>query len=314
MPESRGRDAARPRDIPKAGWRDILLRIKDRLTRDHVSVVAAGVAFFGLLALFPAIGALISVAGLVMDPAQVEQELGRLAATLPPDAASILTDQASKVAARETAGGVMAAVGIVLAVYGASKGTMTLIEGINIAYGEEVERGFVMQYVLGLVLTLFLVLGMLIAIALVVLVPALLGHLGLPPLLSTLVSLIRWPILAAMALLGLAVLYRFAPDRARPRWRWVTPGALLATIIWVAGSIAFSIYVRNFGSYGETYGALGGVIILLTWLWLSAFIVLLGAEFNAEAEHQTERDSTTGAPQAVGKRGAVKADATGRVP
>jgi membrane protein len=152
------------------------------------------------------------------------------------------------------------------------------------------------------------------ALAATVAAPALLGSLGFSEGVSAAVSWGRWPLLALFAIFGLAVVYRYGPSRATPRWQWVSAGAVFATILWIAASIAFSIYVRNFGSYNETYGALGGVIILLTWLWVSAFVVLLGAEVNSEAEYQTKRDSTTGAPRPQGKRGAVKADTTGAAP
>ncbi len=312
---SRGRSARRPSEIPAKGWRDIALRVWTELTVDHVTVVSAGVAFFGLLAIFPAIGALISIAGLVMDPATIEAQIESTASVLPQNAATILQEQARSVASNSGTGlGLAAIFGVILSLYGASKGMRTLMEGMNIAYDEEETRGFVAQYALSMVLTLFLILGVLIALAFTVVVPALLGSLGLPDQIVTLVEWGRWPLLAVLTVLGLAVLYRFGPSREDPTWRWVSWGSVVATGLWVIGSIAFSIYVRNFGSYSESYGALGGVIILLTWLWLSAYIVLLGAEINSEMEHQTKRDTTTGERQPKGKRGAVKADEVGRSP
>ncbi len=312
---ARGRHAQTPRDIPAKGWRDIAWRVKDELTADHVSVVSAGVAFFGLLALFPAIATLMSIAGLVMDPTTIEEQLSSVASVLPEDAASILQEQARSVASNSGTGlGLAAIAGFLISLYGASKGMLTLIEGMNIAYDEEEKRGFVKLYAVSFALTLFLVLGLLIALAFTVVVPALLGNLGLPDGIVTLVEWGRWPLLAILTMLGLSVLYRFAPSREDPEWRWVSWGAVVATILWLAGSVAFSVYVRNFGSYSESYGALGGVIILLTWLWLSGYIVLLGAEINSEMEHQTERDTTTGRDRPLGERGAIKADEVGRSP
>ena len=312
---SRGRHADRPSEIPAKGWRDIALRVKDEISNDHVSVVAAGVAFFGLLAIFPAIGALMSIAGLVMDPASIESQLESVVAVLPENAASILQEQARAVAANSGTGlGLAALLGILLSLYGASKGMRTLMEGMNIAYDEEEERGFIKQYAVSLALTLFLIVGLLIALGATVVIPALLGNLGLPGSLVTLIEWGRWPLLAILTVLGLAVLYRYGPSREAPAWRWVTWGSAVGTVLWIIGSIGFSIYVRNFGSYNESYGALGGVIILLTWLWLSAFIVLLGAEINSEMEHQTSRDTTTGDREPMGKRGAVKADTVARTP
>ncbi len=311
----RGRRAQSPGQIPAKGWRDIAFRVWGELTADHVTVVSAGVAFFGLLAIFPAIGALMSITGLFMDPAAIESQLEEVASVLPQNAASILQEQARSVASNSGTGlGLAALLGVVLSLYGASKGMRTLMEGMNIAYDEEEDRGFLKEYAVSFGLTLFLILGLLIALGFTVVVPALLGNLGLPEVIVTTVEWGRWPLLAILTILGLAVLYRYGPSREDPEWRWVSWGSVIATILWIAGSIAFSIYVRNFGSYNESYGALGGVIILLTWLWLSAYIVLLGAEINSEMEHQTEHDTTTGRNLPKGERGAVKADEVGRSP
>jgi membrane protein len=310
----RGRQADRPTQIPKAGWRDILLRTKREISDDHVSIIAAGVAFYGLLALFPAIAAMIAIWGLLFDPQQIEQQIEALSGLLPPDAAAIVTEQARKVAAGGGDLSFAAAAGILFALYSASKGMKALIEGLNIIYDEEEKRGFIKLNLVALGLTLAVIVAMIVALGLIIIVPALLGNLGLGPLAQTLVDLLRWPILFVGALFVLAVLYRYAPCRAQPRWRWVSWGAGVATVIWIIGSIAFSIYVQNFGSYNETYGSIGAVIILLMWFWLSAFIVLLGAELNSEMEHQTERDSTTGAAQPRGRRGAYVADQVGEVP
>lgn len=312
---NRGGRASRPRDIPKPGWRDILLRVKDEITTDHVAVVSAGVAFFGLLAVFPAIAALISIAGLILDPAAIEEQLASVAGVLPENAAEIIEGQAREVASGAGAGiGLAAAAGILFSLYSASKGMKSLIEGMNIAYDEEEDRGFVALNVTALALTLFLIVGVLIAFGATLAAPALLGSIGLSQGAQAAVTYGRWPLLAILTIFGLAVVYRYGPSREHPQWRWVSPGAVVATIVWLIGSIAFSIYVRNFGSYNESYGALGGGVILLTWLWLSGFIILLGAEFNSEMEDQTDEDTTTGAPRRKGDRGAEKADTTARTP
>ena len=225
-----------------------------------------------------------------------------------------MADQARKVAAGGGGLGLAAAGGILLALYSASKGTKALIEGLNIIYDEEEKRGFIKLNFMALAFTLGVIVAMIVALGLIVVVPIVLRFVGLGPIVDALVSILRWPILFAGALVVLAALYRFAPSRAAARWRWVTWGAAIATVIWVLGSIAFSIYVRNFGSYNETYGSIGAVIILLMWLWLSTFVVLLGAEVNSEMEHQTERDSTTGAPEPRGRRGARVADEVAESP
>jgi membrane protein len=310
----RGRQADRPSRIPRAGWRDILLRTKNEIGEDHISLIAAGVAFYALLALFPAIAAMIAIWGLAFDPQQIGRQIEALSGILPQQAAAIVTDQARQVAGGGGGLSLAAAAGIVFALYSASKGTKALIEGLNVTYDEEEKRGFIRLNLLALALTLGVILAMIVAIGLIIVVPALLGNLGLGSLVQGLIGLLRWPILFLGALLVLAVLYRYAPSRAAARWRWVSWGAAVATVVWVIGSIAFSIYVSNFGSYNETYGSLGAVIILLMWFWLSSFVVLLGAEVNAEMEHQTEQDSTTGAPEPRGRRGAYVADQVGEVP
>ena len=312
--DGRGRQATGPTEIPKTGWRDILLRVKGEISDDHVSISAAGVAFYALLAIFPAIAALIGIAGLIFDPAAIAAQIAQVAALLPENAAQILEDQGRKVA-ENTGGATLAAIGgLALALYSASTGMRTLMEGMNIAYDEDEKRGFVALYATSLALTVVLVIGAVVAMGAVLVLPALLGSLGLGSVFQGLLTYGRWPVLALLMILGLAVIYRYAPSRADARWSWITPGAVVASILWVIASIAFSIYVSNFGSYNETYGSLGGVIILLMWLWLSAFIVLLGAELNAEMEHQTERDTTTGESQPMGQRGAAMADKIGPTP
>ena len=310
----RGREASRPSEIPKSGWRDILLRVKAEISDDHVSISAAGVAFYGLLAIFPAIAALIGIAGLMLDPAAIEAQLEQVASILPENAAQIVQDQARKVA-QNTGGTTFAVIaGLALALYSASSGMRTLMESMNIAYDEEEKRGFVRLYATALVLTLVLIVGVVIALGAMVVLPALLGSLGLGSVFQALLTYGRWPVLALLMVLGLAVIYRYGPSRENAQWRWITPGSIVATVLWVIASILFSIYVRNFGSYNETYGSLGGVIILLMWFWLSAFVVLLGAELNSEMEHQTKKDTTTGGEKPMGQRGAQMADRVGPTP
>jgi membrane protein len=311
----RGRQAERPQEIPKPGWRDILWRTKAELSDDHVSMVAASIAFYGLLAIFPAIAAMISIWGLLFDPQQIAQQIESVSGALPQDAAGIVNDQAHAVAGGAGTGISLAAlVGILLALYSASKGMQAMIEGLNIVYDEDEKRGFVKLTFMTLILTIGLIAMMIVALGLIAVLPALLGNLGLGEVFQALLTYARWPLLLVVALIGLAILYRFAPSREAPQWQWVSPGAAIATVLWLNGSIVFSIYVRNFGSYNETYGSLGAVVILLMWFWLSAFIVLLGAEQNCELERQTERDTTAGRPKPRGERGAYAADTVGEKP
>lgn len=311
----RGRQAERPRDLPARGWRDILLRTRQEITDDHLSIVAAGVAFYALLALFPAIAALVSLWGLVFDPQQIAKQVESVSGMLPQEAASIIKSQARKVASGAGGGLTLAAIGgVLLAIYSAGKGTKALMEGLNIVNDETESRGFLKLNLVALVMTFCGIVGLVIALGLIAALPAFMGNLGLGRTLEALVMWLRWPLLFAFALTGLAVVYRYAPSRDEPRWRWVSWGATAATTVWVVASLLFSIYVRNFGSYNETYGSLGAVIILLMWLWLSAYVVLLGAELNSEMEHQTTRDSTAGQPEPMGRRGAHAADTVGEKP
>lgn len=312
--DDRGRQAARPSEISKAGWRDILMRVKSEISDDHVSTSAAGVAFYGLLSIFPTIAALIGIAGLILDPQAIEGQLAQLASMLPQDAASIVQDQARKVAQNGSSATIAAIGGILLAVYSASSGMRTLMDSMNIAYDEAEKRGFVRLYAASFALTVVLIIGAVVALAATMVLPAVLASVGLGSVFEAVLSLGRWPLLALLMILGLAVIYRYGPSRQDAKWRWITPGSVLATVLWLVASILFSVYVRNFASYNETYGSLGGVIILLMWLWISAFVVLLGAEVNAEMEHQTERDTTTGPDRPMGQRGAAMADKVAQRP
>ncbi|WP_088623126.1 YihY/virulence factor BrkB family protein [Oceanicola sp. 22II-s10i] len=305
----RGTAAVHPAGIPARGWKEILWRVKAEIAADHVSVVSAGVAFFGLLATFPAIGALISIAGFFLDPVQVAGQIDALVALLPANAASIIQDQVVKVTGGdEAATGLAALLGIALALYGAMKGVMTLMEGMNIAYEEDETRGFVRLYATAFGLTLLLIAGVIGAILVMMVLPFVVDYLGVGEPLNSVLKVMQWPILAVLAVLGISAIYRIGPSRDRAKWRWISPGAVLATVLWLAGTLGFSAYAQNFSDYNETYGTIGGVIALLTWMWLSAFILLLGAELNAEMERQTVQDTTRGPEMPMGERGARMAD------
>lgn len=307
-----GANASKPHHIPRRGWWHILQRVYSDVIEDNVLVIAAGVAFFGLLAIFPAVTALISIAGYALDPNDVAAELDELATLLPENAATIIQDQVVQVTgSSDSATGLLSILSLMLAVYGATRGVKTLMAGINVAYGEKERRGFLRLNFTAYVLTSVLIFGVLVSLAMMIGTPAALRFLGVARFIETLVLVAQFALLSVMSVGGLAFLYRYAPSRRAPKWRWVLPGAILATFLWMIGTMGFSTYAQNFGSYNETYGALGGVIILLTWMWLSAFIILLGAEVNAEMEHQTRRDSTAGRRERpMGQRGAVKADSS----
>ncbi|HKQ28951.1 MAG TPA: YihY/virulence factor BrkB family protein [Burkholderiales bacterium] len=289
--------------------------MKDRISRDNLSIIAAGVAFYALLAIFPALIALVGVYGMIFDPHQVNEHLSMLTAVLPGEAATLIGDQLAEVTTMEkTSLGVGSIAAILLALWSASAGMRTLMTALNVAYGEQEKRGTIRFYGTSLLLTLGAVLGALIAIATVVAIPVALRFLGLDERLENIVSYARWPLLAAVMLVGLAIVYRYGPDRAKPMWRWVSWGAIAATVLWIGGSALFSLYVTKFGDYNKTYGSMGAVVILMTWFLLTAYMFLIGAEINAEMERQTRKDTTEGAEKPLGGRGAQAADTVGGTP
>lgn len=309
---ARGREATVPYEIPQKGWLDITLRLKDEIAQDRIGLIAAGVAFYGLLALFPAITAVLAIGGLMLEPSQIIDQFSTFSGIVPDEVMTIVTDQATAVAgSREGGLGLAAITGLLIAIYSASKGTKNLIAGMNVAYDEEENRGFIVRTALTLSLTLFLILAVLIGLSATLVVPSIVSFLNTGVIVEALGTLLVWVLLLLFTLFGLAVLYRYAPSRNAPEFQWVSPGAIAACALWIVSSAGFAFYVGNFGSYNESFGALAGVIVLLMWFWISAFIILLGAELNAEIEAQTRHDTTVGPDQPMGKRNAVKADELG---
>ena len=313
--DQRGRQAEKPRQIPRSGWRDILLRVKEQITRDNIDIVAAGIAFYDFLALFPALIATIMIYGLLVDPANVGQQLQALTTILPSQARELISGQLSNIAGQSPDSlGWGGFVSIVLALWSANKGMKALFTGVGIAYDEEDRRSFIRKNLLTLLFTIGAVFVTIVSASLIVALPVVIGRLGLPTMIETVVRLSRWLILLLLILVSVSLVYRYAPDRARPKFRWVSWGAVIATFLWLIGSWAFSLYVSHFGNYNATYGSIAAVVIVLLWLMLSNFFILLGAEINSEMEGQTKKDSTTGEPKPRGERGAVHADKLGKTP
>ena len=310
--EHRGRTAERPQDIPARGWWDIAMRVKNEMTTDNVDIIAGGLALYALLAVFPALAAAVSIYGLFASPGDIANHLQQVSGILPEDAANILQQQLSKLSEhpQDTLSfGIV--LGIALALWSARKGMVALMTATNVAYDEEEHRGFFKQLFISLAFTVGAVIGFLAVLLLALAVPLGVSLLPLGPAAEVVLLIARWILLFGVAVLGLAIVYRFAPSRQNAQWRRITPGSLIAATLWLAGSLLFALYVRNWGSYGETYGALGGVIVLLMWFYLSGYIIILGAEINAEMERQTMKDTTTGAPKPRGARGAYSADTVG---
>jgi membrane protein len=305
--EERGRGADSPQDIPAAGWWDIVKRLRTRVRDDNIPLLSAGVAFYAMLSIFPALIAVISIYGLVAEPQSATAQVQKLADIMPDQARETLTGQLEALTKSAGKGlSLGAALGILAAIWTASAGMKAMIAGINVAYDQIETRKFLKLRGLALLLTLGAIVTMAVAIGIIVVLPVVTGLLG--PAGRILLAIVRWPLLAGLMLVGVGVLYRFAPNRRDAKWRWVTAGSVVATLLWLLGSGVFSLYVNSFATYNRTYGVLGAVIILLTWLFLSSFVVLLGAELNNEMELQTKRDSTTGPPRPMGERDALAAD------
>ncbi|HEY8565894.1 MAG TPA: YhjD/YihY/BrkB family envelope integrity protein [Beijerinckiaceae bacterium] len=305
----RGRQASTPSEIPAKGWKDILWRVYEEINKDRVLSVAAGVTFYALLALFPAVAALVSLYGLVADPVTINDHLASLSGFLPGGATEIIGEQVKRIT--ENGGGALGFAffsGLAISLWSANAGMKAIFDALNIVYEEEEKRSFIGLNLRSLAFTLGAIVFIILAAVGIVVIPVVLNFVGLGKAAEWLLSLLRWPILLAVLLFALAALYRYGPSRDKPQWRWVTWGSFIAGFAWLVGSMLFSWYVANFGSYNETYGSLGAVVGFMTWIWLSTTIILIGGEINAEMEHQTAHDTTEGAHKPLGTRGARMAD------
>lgn len=308
----RGRAADAPSEFPTEGWKDVAVRVKNEISDDHTVLAAAGVAFFAFLALIPALAALVSIAGLVTTPSEAAERIERLLGGLPEEAKDLLASQLESMAGQD--GGSLSiglVTAIALSLWSASGGMGHLIEAINVAYDEHDDRGFLSRKALSLVLTIGAILFLAAALVGLAALPTLLNTSALPSAAQTVLQILFWPVLVVGFAGGLAVLYRFGPDRAQPEWRWVSWGAAMAVVLWIIASVGFRIYTANFGSYGETYGSLAAVVVLMLFLFITSFVILLGAQINSEMEHQTARDTTEGPDEPLGHRDAVMADTIG---
>jgi membrane protein len=304
-----GIHAEKPTQIPWRGWKQIVKRAWAEHKADNMPIIGGGVAFFGFLAIFPGLIALISIYGLVASPETVTQQIEDLSTQLPDEAAQLIGEQLTSIAANSgRALTVGLVVSILAALWSASGGVGNLVTAVNIAYDEVETRNFLKLRALSLGLTLGAVAFVIVAFGLLAVVPVVLDALPLGIVGTILAHVVRWTLLLAMFAGSLAVVYRAAPDRDAPRFRWVSLGAVVATVLWALVSVGFSLYVDNFGSYDKTYGTIAGVIVLMLWLYLTCYLVLLGAEINSEAEHQTAQDTTKGEPEPMGSRDAMMAD------
>lgn len=304
-----GRSADGPSQIPARGWWQILKRTASQASEDRLMMEAAAVTFYTLLALFPALASLVSIYALVADPATIQGHLSALGGIVPGGGMEIIEEQVQRVAS--TAGGTLgfgAAAGLLISLWSSNQAAKAMFDALNIIYEEREKRSFIKLTLTTLTFTLGFFLFAILTMVAVVAVPVVLGLVGLGSTAEMLLSYGRWPLMLLLVGLVLACLYRWGPSRAEAKWRWVSWGSGFAAVAWLAASAGFSWYVANFGNYNETYGSLGAVIGFMTWIWISAIVILLGAELNAEMEHQTAQDTTTAPDQALGRRGAEMAD------
>src|SRR5947209_18046185 len=309
----RGRSADTPTHIPARGWKDIFWRTYEQISADRLLMIAAGVTFYAMLAFVPAITALVSLYGLFAKASTIEQHLTLIAGLIPGGAYDLISDQIKRIASNNDGKLTFAfMIGLGVALWSANAGMKSIFDALNIVYDEDEKRGFIKLNLISLTFTLGAVLALLVAIGAIVVLPLVLAYLGFDATQQAgFLPLLRWPALFVLVMLGLALLYRFGPSRRDAEWRWVSVGSMVAAFAWLAISALFSWYLSKFADYNATYGSLGAVIGLMMWIWLSVSVILVGAELNAEIEHQTARDTTVAHGKPLGARGAVMADTVG---
>jgi membrane protein len=310
--QGRGRHALVPWQIPWAGWKDILWRVYASVNDNRLLAVAGGVAFYSLLAIFPAVAAFVSLYGLIADASTIDSHLSLASGIFPSGAVDLLHEQITRIAAKSDAKlGLGFITGLVIAIWSANAGMKAIIDALNVVYDEKEKRSFVKLNLLSLLFTLIAILSLMIALAGVVIAPMVFSAIGLSSLLTLAIATLRWPLLLVLAAVALAAIYRYGPSRTEARWQWLSIGSVAAAVGWMITSVLFSWYIGHFGAYNATYGSLGAAVGMMVWMWISAVVILLGGELNAEIEHQTAHDSTVGADKPIGERGAVMADTIG---
>jgi membrane protein len=311
-PSGRGRHATSPWQIPWAGWKDILWRTYGQIGDDRLLAVAAGVVFYGLLAIFPAVTAFVSLYGLFAKASTISDHLSLAGGVIPSGGVEIIQEQINRITAKGDARLSLAfAFSLGLALWSANAGMKAVIDALNVTYNEKEKRGFIKLNLISLALTGGAIFSLLVALGSIVVLPLVLSSFGLGGWTETLLRILRWPVLICLVVFGLAVLYRFGPSRESPRWEWLSVGSVTAALAWLVGSALLSWYLANFANYDATYGSLGAAIGMMIWMWMSSIVILVGAELNSEIEHQTAQDSTTGHEKPLGQRGAAMADTVG---
>lgn len=308
----RGRGAESPSEIPARGWKDILFRVYREIGDDRVVSIAAGVTYYAILAIFPGIAALVAIYGLFADSSGISRQLDSLALIFPDGALKVIEEQLNRLIAQDQKTLGLTFVGsLAVSVWSANAGMKALFDALNIVYDETEKRGFFRLNAASLLYTLGAVLFIVAALLAVVALPVILRFIGLESATEFLLSVLRWPVFFVAIVFAITLLYRHGPSRSKAQWRWLTWGSVVAAILWIGVSMLFSWYAANLGSYEKTYGSLGAVIGFMVWIWLSTIVMLVGAEIDAEMEHQTVKDTTTGKPKPLGGRGATMADTVG---
>jgi membrane protein len=288
-----GAGADSPSEIPARGWGQTLKRVAKDIIDHRIMAEAAAVTFYALLAIFPALAALISIYGLIADPSTISAHLNGLQGVIPGGGLQIITDQIHTLASTpHKALGFGAISGFLISLWSANAGVKSMFDALNAVYSERESRSYLHLTWLSLCFTIGILCFVMVAIAAVIILPTVLNYVGLGATTDILLKVMRWPLLLLGLGLFLAFVYRYGPSRKKAKWRWVSWGSALASLAWIVASLAFSYYVANFGSYNKTYGSLGAAVGFMTWIWISTIIVLTGAELNAELEHQTDRKTT----------------------
>lgn len=305
-----GRDARRPTEMPAAAWKAILTRVWNKTGDDNIGLMAAGVAFYAFLSIVPMFGALIMTYGLVADPASIATHMKTIIDLVPADAARLIYEQLVSVtttAASKKGLGLLLALAVAL--YGATRASGAIMAALNVIYEQVERRSFIVTTAISfaiIVAAVFVGIAGLLSASILGYLQTLIGGIG--PAAAVLIKIATWIVAGALASGAIAATYRYAPDRENARWRWLSFGSLLATLLWLVATLGFGFYAARFGDYNATYGSLGAVVVLLMWLFVSSYAILIGAAINAEVERQTAQDSTTGHPRPLGSRGATMAD------
>jgi membrane protein len=289
-----GRRAAAPWEIPWRGWEDILWRTYEGINDNRLLAVAAGVVFYSLLSLFPAIAAFVSLYGLFADAGAIDAHVSTLAGVLPGGALDVLHEELRRLTANKASSlSIGFVVSLLFALWSAKAGMKSFIDALNVAYGEKEKRSFIRLSLVSLLYTLIAIASLMLAVGVVVIAPIVLGSTGLGGIAGALIAVLRWPVVLALVIVGLAAAYRYLPCRREPRWQWLSVGRVAAAVAWLVSSLLFSWYIANFGHYNATYGSLGAAVGMMMWMWISMVVILVGAQLNAEIEHQTARDPLT---------------------